>query len=93
MLKIRDGTHVAFDSVTLTPEARRQIDHLVGELKAANNALPIVAGHINSPRSVDYNHELGQRRAASVSKCLITRKRLGLVRVSVVSYGGKCPTE
>jgi outer membrane protein OmpA-like peptidoglycan-associated protein len=91
VMDLKDGAQFAFDSTTMTQEARRQIDRLVEEFKDVNDALFIVVGHTDNVGSEEYNFELGQRRAASVARYLISRKRVDPLRVTALSYGPSAP--
>jgi peptidoglycan-associated lipoprotein len=91
VLNLKDGTQFDVDSATMTQETRRQIDRFVDDAKGANDALFVVVGHTDSTGSEDYNFELGQKRAASVARYLISRKGMDPLRVTAVSYGSNAP--
>jgi outer membrane protein OmpA-like peptidoglycan-associated protein len=91
VLTLRDGAHFEFDSALLTPEAQRQIDRFIAELKGAEETLLIVAGHTDNIGAEDYNFELGQKRAASVARYLIGYKGVDPLRVTAISYGSTAP--
>jgi outer membrane protein OmpA-like peptidoglycan-associated protein len=91
VLTLRDGAHFEFDSALLLPDAQRQIDRFVAELKGADETLLVVAGHTDNVGAAEYNHELGQKRAASVARYLVARKKIDPLRVAAVSYGSSAP--
>jgi peptidoglycan-associated lipoprotein len=91
VLNLKDGAQFDSDSAAMTQETRRQIDRFVDSTKGANDALFVVVGHTDSTGSEDYNFELGQKRAASVARYLISRKRMDPLRVTAVSYGANAP--
>jgi outer membrane protein OmpA-like peptidoglycan-associated protein len=91
VLNLKNGAIFTFDSATMTQETQRQIDRFVDGIKDANDALFVVVGHTDSTGSEDYNFELGQRRAASVARYLISRKGVDPLRVTAVSYGASAP--
>jgi outer membrane protein OmpA-like peptidoglycan-associated protein len=94
VLNLHEGAIFAFNSAKLTDEAKRGIDGLFsdlpGELKDAGTIF-LIAGHTDSSGPEDYNYELGQKRAASVARYLITQKKVEPLRVATVSYGESAP--
>lgn len=91
VLDLKEGANFAFNSDVLTPEARRQTDGFLSDLKETDNMIFLVAGHTDDRGSESYNYELGQRRAASVARYLITRRGIDPLRVTTVSYGESSP--
>ena len=91
VLNIKDGGQFAFDSATMTQESRRQIDRFVDGSKDVNDALFVIVGHTDNMGSEDYNFELGQKRATSVARYLISKKGMDPLRVTAVSYGANAP--
>jgi outer membrane protein OmpA-like peptidoglycan-associated protein len=91
VLTLQDGAYFDFDSALLAPGTQRQIDRFVTELKGTNDMLLVVAGHTDNTGSEDYNFELGQKRAASVIRYLISRKGFDPLRVKAISYGASAP--
>jgi peptidoglycan-associated lipoprotein len=91
VLNLQEGAYFAFDSANLTQETRRQIDRFVDDKKDLNDALFVVVGHTDNTGSENYNFELGQKRAISVARYLISRKGMDPLRVTAVSYGANAP--
>ncbi len=91
VLDLKQGTNFAFNSAALTDETRRAIDGFLSDLKEAQDTVFLVAGHTDNIGPEDYNYELGQKRAASVARYLITHKGVDPLRVSVMSYGKSAP--
>ena len=91
VLDLKEGANFAFNSAVLTPEARRQIDGFLGDLEERDDSVFLVAGHTDDIGSEGHNYELGQRRAASVARYLITRSGIDPLRVTTVSYGENSP--
>lgn len=91
VLTLRDGAHFDFDSALLTPQAQRQIDRFMAELKGMDETQLVVAGHTDNIGAEDYNFELGQKRAMSVARYLIGYKGIDPMRVTAVSYGASAP--
>lgn len=90
VLNLKEGTNFAFDSSALTPAVQAQIDGFLNDLAETEEAVFLVAGHTDNRGSEDYNYQLGQRRAASVARYLIT-KGIDPLRVTTVSYGESAP--
>ena len=91
VLDLKDGTNFASNSDMLTTDARRQLDGFLSDLKETDEAIFLVAGHTDSLGPEGHNYELGQKRAASVARYLITRKGIDPLRVTAVSYGENSP--
>ena len=94
------GPTFAFGSAALNANAKREIDHFLGDLEESTKApgsaaeaerVFVVAGYTDSVGHEDYNYELGQRRATSVAGYLIGNKGLDPTQVRVVSYGASKP--
>jgi outer membrane protein OmpA-like peptidoglycan-associated protein len=95
VLDLKRGANFALNSSVLTVEAKRNVDgflsDLEGDLKVAGDTIFVVAGHTDSSGSEDYNYELGRKRADSVARYLITRKKVDPLRVVTASYGERVP--
>ncbi len=91
VLDLKEGTNFARNSDVLTPDARRQLDGFLSDLKETDDAIFLVAGHTDSTGPEGHNYELGQRRATSVARYLITHKGIDPLRVTAVSYGESSP--
>jgi outer membrane protein OmpA-like peptidoglycan-associated protein len=91
VLNLKDGAQFDVDSAAMTQKTRRQIDRFVDDTKDANDTLFVVVDHTDSTGSEDYNFELGQKRAASVARYLIGRKKVAPLRLTAVSYGANAP--
>src|SRR5262245_27266243 len=91
VLNLKEGTNFARNSDALTSETKRQIDGFLSDLDTTNNKILLVAGHTDSSGSEAYNYELGQQRAESVARYLITRKGISPLQVTTVSYGKNTP--
>ena len=73
LLSLEDGVHFACDAALLTPEIGRQIDGFVNNLYRNDDVKVVIAGHSDNVGSEAYNSKLGQRRAASVARYLISK--------------------
>ncbi|MBI3300839.1 MAG: OmpA family protein, partial [Deltaproteobacteria bacterium] len=91
VLDLKEGANFALNSAALTEQASRQIDGFLGDLEERDDKIFLVAGHTDSTGSEGYNYELGQKRAESVARYLITHKKIDPLRVTAVSYGKSAP--
>jgi outer membrane protein OmpA-like peptidoglycan-associated protein len=95
VIDMKEGANFGFNSAVLPPQARKEIDgflsDLKGDLAGGENAVFLVAGHTDNAGAEDYNYELGRRRADTVSRYLVTQKKLDPLRVVTVSYGENSP--
>src|SRR5262245_27577115 len=90
VLNLKDGVNFMPNSNTLTKEAKRQIDGFLGDLERTEDNVFFVAGHTDNVGGESQNYELGQRRASSVARYLVS-KGIDPLRVSAVSYGESMP--
>jgi peptidoglycan-associated lipoprotein len=97
VIDMKDGANFAFNSTALPPQAQREIDSFLSDMKGdtlgADGVLFMVAGHTDNVGNENYNYDLGKRRADAVSRYLITKKNLDPIRVVPVSYGQSAPME
>jgi outer membrane protein OmpA-like peptidoglycan-associated protein len=95
VIDMKDGANFAFNSASLPAQAQREIDGFLSDLKGdpagTEGTIFLVAGHTDGVGSEDVNYELGKKRADSVSRYLITQKKLDPLRVVSVSYGKTAP--
>lgn len=90
VLDLKEGANFSLNATALTPDARRAIDGFLSDLKETEGTLFLVAGHTDNVGSQDYNYELGQKRANTVARYLIS-KGADPLRVTAVSYGASAP--
>jgi outer membrane protein OmpA-like peptidoglycan-associated protein len=91
VLNLKEGTNFARNSDALTSATKQQIDGFLSDLDTINNKVLLVAGHTDSTGSEAYNYELGQQRAATVARYLITHKGIDPLQVTTMSYGKSMP--
>jgi outer membrane protein OmpA-like peptidoglycan-associated protein len=91
VLGVKESANFAFDSASLTPTTQRAIDAFFDSLNGASDVIFLVTGHTDNTGPETYNYVLGQKRANSVARYLMTQKGVNPLRVSVVSYGEKNP--
>jgi len=95
VIEMKEGANFGFNSATLPDEAKQKIDeflgNLQGDLAGGQNAVFLVAGHTDNSGSEDFNYELGKRRAETMSRYLVTQKKIDPLRVVTVSYGESSP--
>ena len=68
-----EGVHFAFDSSSLTDEAKQILDHAATRINAHSSSHFTVEGHTDSYGSDAYNQQLSERRAKAVMNYLISR--------------------
>jgi outer membrane protein OmpA-like peptidoglycan-associated protein len=95
VIDMKDGANFAFNSAALPPNAQREIDGFLSDLKGdvagTDGTIFLIAGHTDSIGNDEYNYELGKKRADAVSRYLITKKSLDPMKVVPVSYGSSAP--
>jgi len=90
VLQLQEGAQFAVNAETLSMEARAAIDGFLADVPELQQAMFVVVGHTDSQGPEAYNDELGQRRATSVARYLLT-KGVDPLRVTAVSYGERLP--
>lgn len=95
---MKDGARFKFNSASLSPQARGEIDRFMKELAESSSVgataperVFVIAGHADSTGKPDYNYELAQRRAERVAGYLVSEKGIDPMHVRVVSYGASKP--
>ena len=78
------------DASELKPEARALLDSKLPLLRANANVRIRVAGHTDDRGSDEYNVALGQRRAASAKRYMVSQG-IAADRIDVVSFGEERP--
>jgi outer membrane protein OmpA-like peptidoglycan-associated protein len=77
----------AFDSATLTSEAKATLDGVAGEVSANPNYMVLVSGYTDATGEAAYNVGLAQRRASAVNLYLAEKLGADFVRVAFVGLG------
>ncbi|MCC6724412.1 MAG: PorP/SprF family type IX secretion system membrane protein [Saprospiraceae bacterium] len=75
---------------TITADDKAELDAFAEQLKQAPTAKLIISGHTDNEGTVDYNYELGLRRARAVRDYL-RRVGISMERMEVMSYGEVMP--
>jgi peptidoglycan-associated lipoprotein len=95
VIDMKDGANFGFNSSNLPTQAKKELDGFLSDLKGdpagMEGAVFLVAGHTDGVGTEDYNYELGKKRADTVSRYLITQKKMDPLRVVTVSYGKTAP--
>lgn len=85
------GIVFEFDSATILPESREQIDQL-GALLAENPDLAVlIVGHTDGQGAFDYNLTLSQRRAQAVVDSLVQESGVAAARLTPAGAGMVAP--
>jgi OOP family OmpA-OmpF porin len=87
---VLQGTHFAFDSAELTPEARGTLNESAAVLEREPNVKVMIEGYTDSIGPEGYNQGLSERRAKAVEEYLIS-KGISADRLEVMGYGQSKP--
>jgi OmpA-OmpF porin, OOP family len=86
--------HFAFDSATIEPAARPQLDALAAGIKMLPPTQKVmVEGHTDAIGTESYNQQLSQRRAAAVKAYLVSMHGIPATRLNIVGYGDRRPID
>jgi outer membrane protein OmpA-like peptidoglycan-associated protein len=86
--------HFTFDSATISPAARPQLDALAAGIKMLPAGQTVVIeGHTDAVGTETYNMELSQRRAAAVKSYLVSMHGIPADRLRDVGFGLLRPIE
>jgi outer membrane protein OmpA-like peptidoglycan-associated protein len=95
VIDLKEGATFGFGSSTLPKKARKEIDAVLGDLKAQPGGLDattiVVAGHTDNAGSPEYNYDLGQQRAKAVAQYVNSKTASDPLQVIPVSYGESAP--
>jgi outer membrane protein OmpA-like peptidoglycan-associated protein len=81
----------AFDDYRLDGDAQASLDELAMQIAAHPRYVLEVTGYADATGPDRYNYRLGEERAASVERYLLTRHTVPPGRVAVVSFGEESP--
>jgi len=89
-VEVKDRVFFSDNSYELNEEARSILDTQTEWLKSDNSIKIIVEGHCDERGTREYNIALGERRANSVKKYLISNG-ISSGRIKIISYGKERP--
>ncbi len=90
--EVRKATvNFAFNSASLTTDAKTTLDRIADEVKAHANYMVLVSGFTDATGDAQYNVGLAQRRAASVQLHLAERLGADFVRIAQIGFGEILP--
>jgi outer membrane protein OmpA-like peptidoglycan-associated protein len=81
----------AFDDSRLDSEGQASLDELASQLTTHPRYVLEILGYADATGPDRYNYRLGEERAASVERYLLTRHTVPPGRVAVVSFGEESP--
>jgi peptidoglycan-associated lipoprotein len=81
----------AFDDSRLDGDGQASLDELANQLTAHPRYVIEIMGYADATGPDRYNYRLGEERAASVERYLMTRHTVPPGRVAVVSFGEEAP--
>jgi outer membrane protein OmpA-like peptidoglycan-associated protein len=83
-----------FDSATILPAAREQLDALAEGIKMLPPERSVVIeGHTDGTGTAEYNEQLSRRRAAAVKQYLVARHGIDAQRLHDEGFGKRHPIE
>jgi outer membrane protein OmpA-like peptidoglycan-associated protein len=98
VLDMREGARFGFDSATLTPDTKAEIDRFLREIEErdpsglrGSSRVFVVAGHTDASGDEGYNYELGRKRASAVAGYLLAARDVDPIALHAVSYGEAKP--
>jgi len=83
--------HFAFDDSRLDGDATASLDELATQLQGHPRYALEILGYADATGPDRYNYRLGEERAASVERYLMTQHTVPPGRVAVVSFGEEAP--
>jgi peptidoglycan-associated lipoprotein len=81
----------AFDDSRLDGDAQASLDELAAQIAAHPRYVLEIMGYADATGPDRYNYRLGEERAASVQRYLLSRHTVPPGRVAVVSFGEESP--
>ncbi len=90
MANAEDRVFFAFDSSSLSDNAKEILGTQVNWLKKHENVNVVVQGYCDERGTREYNLALGERRASAVRDYLISQG-IAADRISTISYGKERP--
>jgi outer membrane protein OmpA-like peptidoglycan-associated protein len=82
-----------FNRDNLTPKAMEALDQLAGTISSTKGYIIALEGSTDSVGSADYNYDLSQRRANSVTQYLAAKYNVPAHKIYVIGLGKDKPVE
>ncbi len=82
-----------FNRDNLTPKAMEALDQLAGTISSTKGYIIALEGSTDSVGSADYNYDLSQRRANSVTQYLASKYNVPAHKIYVIGLGKDKPVE
>jgi OOP family OmpA-OmpF porin len=82
-----------FDKYALTPEAKTDLDKMVGDVKADKRFFIAVEGYTDSVGSRPYNEALSRKRADAVVEYLVAKHDIPIYRIHMIGLGEEKPLD
>lgn len=86
-----EDTNFAFDSATLTPAGKAELDKNIKIMKENPNLKVRIAGYSSASGTPEYNQELSERRADAVVAYIVTEGDVDPARLDSIGYGETRP--
>ncbi len=85
------AVHFAFDKAELTRQDKQQLDQLAQQIPNAKGYIVQIEGNTDSVGDAQYNYELSQRRASSVTQYLAHKYNVPPHKIYVIGLGKDRP--
>lgn len=80
-----------FDTATLTPESKKEIEKIISQLFEMNIRSLIIEGHTDSLGSDQYNQALSEKRAKAIKNILLDNLDLQEQQITAIGFGEARP--
>lgn len=80
-----------FDKADIKAESKPQLDEIAALLKKTPDLKVLIVGHTDAKGSLDYNHNLSEKRARAVVKALTSQYGIAGSRLTPVGVGMAAP--
>lgn len=80
-----------FNQYVLTPQAKQDLDQLVGQVQADKRYFIAVEGYTDSTGPKQYNEALSRRRADTVVEYLVAKHDIPIYRIHMIGLGEEKP--
>jgi outer membrane protein OmpA-like peptidoglycan-associated protein len=82
-----------FNQFALTPQAKQDLDQLVGQVQTNKRYFIAVEGYTDKTGSAQYNETLSRRRADSVVEYLVAKHDIPIYRIHMIGLGEEKPVD
>jgi outer membrane protein OmpA-like peptidoglycan-associated protein len=95
VVDMKEGANFGFNSAALPPQARKEIDGFLSDLKGdaegTSGLVFVLAGHTDNLGNESFNFALAKLRAENTGNYLTSTRKIDPSRLAIVSYGETAP--